>query len=311
MIDSAARLARKDAAPGQAAAWAGLRLHQVRYVLAAAECGGFRRAARRLGVQQSAVSRRIQELEDRLGARLFERGPTGVLLTAAGRDFVQGAHGALAELDRAVDQVTDLARGDQGTLRIGILAPLGPGPLDDLLRRAVAGAPDLALQVFEAGAEVHLESLARGRLDLAFLPHPSKGPGLEARPAWRERLVVALPVEDPLAARRTVRWRDLADRRLLLPAETGAEVKTLVDRRLGRAGGGRVASQPAGHATVLRLVALGQGAALVSETEAIRVTGVIYRPVAREVLAYDTIVSRRPQKPALRKVLALIESAWG
>ena len=300
-----------EAAPGQATAWAGLRFHHLRYVLAAAECGGFRRAARRLGVQQSAVSRRIQELEDRLGARIFERGPGGVLLTPVGRDFVAGAFGAVTELDRVVDQVTDLARGEQGVLRLGILAPLGPGPLDDLLRRALAATPDLVLEACEGGVREHLDSLSRGRLDIAFLPRQPVGRAFEARPAWRERLLVALPVEDALAARQSVQWKDLAGRRLLLAAEGQAELQALVDRRLRRAEGAvRPVLQAAGHATVLRLVALGQGALLVTESCAPRVTGVAYRPLRREILAYDAVVSQRPPKPGLRKLLALVETAW-
>ena len=176
----------------------------------------------------------------------------------------------------------------------------------------MAATPDLVLEACEGEPDVLLGGLARGRIDLAFLPHQTFGRAFEPRPAWRERLLVALPVEDPLTARQTVRWRELAKRRLLLPAEGRADLKDLAARRLGGSKDvARLATQSAGQATLLRLVALGQGVALVSETDAIRVTGVVYRPVAREILAYDAIVSRRPQKPALRKVLALIDAAWG
>lgn len=297
-----------NAAPGQATAWAGLRLHQVRYVLAAAECGGFRRAARRLGVQQSAVSRRIQELEDRLGARIFERGPSGVLLTPAGRDFVEGAHGAMVELDRAVDQVADLARADQETVRIGILAPLGPGPLDDLLRNLLAAAPDVTLEMIEGDAREHLDALARGRLDVAFVPGQALGQRFDVHRAWREHLLAALPMDDALAAQHSVRWRDIIERRLLLPAEGRRDLEALIVRRVRRLGvAARMAPQLAGHATVLRLAALGQGVALVPESCAPRVNGVVYRPIHREILAYNAVIGRRPPKPVLRRLLGLIE----
>ena len=299
-----------SAAPGQATAWAGLRLHQIRYVLAAAECGGFRRAARRLGVQQSAVSRRIQELEDRLGARIFERGPSGVLLTPVGRDFVEGAHGAMVELDRAVDQVADLARGEQDTLRIGILAPLGPGPLDDLLRRLLAAVPDLTLEIAEGDAREHFDALARGRLDVAFLPGQVSGQRFDVHRAWREHLLAALPADDALAAQHSVRWKEIVERRLLLPAEGRRDLEALIARRVRRLGGeARMAPQLAGHATVLRLAALGQGVALVPESCAPRVNGVVYRPIHREILAYNAVIGRRPQKPVARRLLGLIGGA--
>lgn len=299
-----------DPSAGRATAWAGLRLHQLRYVLAAAECGGFRRAARRLGVQQSAVSRRIQELEDRLGARIFERGPSGVLLTPLGRDFVEGAHGAMLELDRAVDQVADLARSDQATLRIGILAPLGPGPLDDLLRRLLAAVPDLTLEMSEGDAGEHRDALSRGRLDVAFLPGQAGGQRFEAQRAWREHLLAALPAEDALAAQPSVRWKEIVERRLLLPAEGRRDLAALIARRVRRLGGeARLSPQLAGHATVLRLAAMGQGVALVPESCAPRVNGVVYRPIHREVLAYNAVIGRRPSKPVLRRLMGLIGMA--
>lgn len=307
---SAVRSLVLDPAAGQATAWAGLRLHQVRYVLAAAECGGFRRAARRLGVQQSAVSRRIQELEDRLGARIFERGPSGVLLTPAGRDFVEGAHGAMIELDRAVDQVADLARADQETLRIGTLSPLGPGPLDDLLRSLLAAAPDVTLEMAEGDACEHLDALARGRLDVAFVPGQAVGRRFDVHRAWREHLLAALPMDDALAAQHSVRWREIIERKLLLPAEGRRDLEALIARRVRRLGGAaRMAPQLASHATVLRLAALGQGVALVPESCAPRVNGVVYRPIHREILAYSAVIGRRPLKPILRRLLSLIERA--
>ena len=307
---SAVRSLAIDRAAGQATAWAGLRLHQVRYVLAAAECGGFRRAARRLGVQQSAVSRRIQELEERLGARIFERGPSGVLLTPAGRDFVQGAHGAMVELDRAVDQVADLARGDQETLRIGLLAPLGLGPLDDLLRNLLAAVPGALLEMAEGDTREHLDALARGRLDVAFVPGQAASQRFDVHRAWREHLLAALSADDALAAQHSVRWREIVERRLLLPAEGRRDLEALIARRVRRLGGvARMAPQLAGHATVLRLAALGQGVALVPESCAPRVNGVVYRPIHREILAYSAVVGRRPPKPILRRLLGLIERA--
>ena len=285
---------------GQASARAGLGLHHLRYVLAAAEHGGFRRAARRLGVQQSAVSRRIQELEGRLGAPIFERGPQGVRLTLAGEDFVRGAQGAVGELDLAVDRATEAGRADHATLRVGVLASLGGGVLQDLLRRLVAAEPDLALELVEGGAETLAVALGQGRLDLAFLLAPPAG--LVSAPAWRERLVVAVPVADPLAEAASLCWADLAGRRLLVVEPIAGLVRDLAARRLGPASFGRAAAP----ASLARLVALSQGLGLVGEGDACRATGVVYRPLARSFLSFDAVLGRRPEKPVVRQLLALL-----
>lgn len=285
---------------GQASARVGLGLHHLRYVLAAAEHGGFRRAARRLGVQQSAVSRRIQELEGRLGAPIFERGPQGVRLTLAGEDFVRGAQGAVGELDLAVDRATEAARADHATLRVGVLAGLGGGVLQDRLRQLLAAEPDLSLEVIEGGAETLAAALGQGRFDLAFLLAPPAG--LVSAPAWRERLVVAVPVADPLAEAASLCWADLAGRRLLVVEPIAGLVRDLAARRLGPASFGRAAAP----ASLARLVALGQGLGLVGDGDACRATGVVYRPLARSFLSFDAVLGRRPEKPVVRQLLALL-----
>lgn len=286
---------------GQASARAGLGLHHLRYVLAAAEHGGFRRAARRLGVQQSAVSRRIQELEGRLGAPIFERGPHGVRLTLAGEDFVRGAQGAVGELDLAVDRATEFARADHATLRVGVLAGLGGGVLQDLLRQLVTAEPDLALDLVEGGAETLAAALGQGRLDLAFLLAPQAG--LASTPAWRERLVVAVPIADPLAEATSLCWTDLAGRRVLVVDPVAGLVRDLAARRLGSAA---ILGRAAAPASLARLVALGQGLGLVGEGDACRATGVVYRPLARSFLGFDAVLGRRPEKPVVRQLLALL-----
>jgi DNA-binding transcriptional LysR family regulator len=286
---------------GQASARAGLGLHHLRYVLAAAEHGGFRRAARRLGVQQSAVSR-IRELESRLGAAIFERDHHGVRLTSAGEEFVRGAQGAVSELDLMVDRATETARADQGTLRVGVLAGLGGGILQDLLHQLLAAKPGLALDLVEGGADVLVAALGQGRLDLAFLL--ATPAGLVSVPAWRERLVVAVPIADFLAEAASLCWADLAGRRLLVVEPIAGLVRDLAARRLGPASFGRAAAP----ASLARLVALGQGLGLVGEGDACRVTGVVYRPLARRFLVFDAVLGRRPEKPVVRQLLALLRS---
>jgi len=291
---------------GQASARAGLGLHHLRYVLAAAEHGGFRRAAPRLGVQQSAVSRRIQELEGRLGAPIFERGPHGVRLTLAGEDFVRGAQGAVGELDLAVDRAAEAGRGDQAVLRVGVLAGLGGGALQDLLRRLVEVEAGLGVDLVEADAPALGLALSHGRLDIGFL---LSGPrSLSSAPAWRERLMAAVPAKDALADLASIAWSDLAGRRLLLALPIAELVANLAGRRLGPEAV-RSMGQAAAPASVGRLVALGQGIGMVNEGDAPRVSGVVYRPVARTFLSFDAVLGRRPEKPVVRRLMGLLSRA--
>lgn len=77
-----------------------IELRHVRYIIAAAESGSFRRAAQDLGVEQSAISRRIRDVEDEIGAQLFRRHPAGVDLTDIGKQFLNQAVSGVAKSDR-------------------------------------------------------------------------------------------------------------------------------------------------------------------------------------------------------------------
>ena len=276
-------------------------------MLAAAEHGGFRRAARRLGVQQSAVSRRIHELEERLGARIFERGPSGVCLTSAGQAFVDGALGAVSSLDHAVEQLADVAQRQEGVLRIGLAGPIGAGRLERLLRQVLDRDPRLALDLIDGAAADHLAELVQGRLDLAFLPFAPER--LASRPAWRERILVALPAGHRLAARPSLRWKDLSGQRLLLAADMAQMIGDPV-ARAGKAGLGlAISAQSTTCGTAIRLAVLGQGLALVSESAASPAAGLVYRPVWRALVTYHAVLGRRREKRAVTRLLALLPPA--
>jgi len=302
VYDAASDPADLAPAPGRAAAWAGLGLHQLRYVLAAAEHGGFRRAARSLGVQQSAVSRRIQDLEARLGSPIFARGPQGVRLTEAGLDFVRLATGAMLQLDQAVDGAAEVARGEAGVLRVGVLASFGGEKLEAVLGGLLARVTELQIDLMEASAEALTEALRQGQLDVAFLLDAPAD--LASQPAWRERLMLALPVDHGLAARATLGRRELGG---LAPRASRALMSGLLALP---AGGqdlvGRLCVQDASPYSLVRLTALGQGCVLVTEGAAPRVTGVVYRPVRRARLSFRAVLGRRPEKPCVRRLLALL-----
>ena len=93
-------------------------LRIMRYVDEVARTGSIRKAADHLNVTASAVNRRIMDLEDELGARLFERRPRGVRLTAAGEVFVHYLREQDGSVERMKSQIEDLRGLRRGTVRI-------------------------------------------------------------------------------------------------------------------------------------------------------------------------------------------------
>ena len=97
-----------------------MKLNHLRDVLAVAEHGSFRAAARDLRLAQSALTRSIRELERELGALLFERGIKGAKLTTLGERFIRRAHTIRAEMRRARDEMKQLQGGSQGSIDIAL-----------------------------------------------------------------------------------------------------------------------------------------------------------------------------------------------
>lgn len=136
-----------------------MELRHLRYVIAAVERGSFRQAAIVLGIQESAVSRRIRDLEDEIGVALFIRSSGGVRLTQAGERFLKRARRAVDQLDHATFDAAAFGRGEAGTVRIGILSSLASGFLCNLLRTYGEQYGDVHLDLSEGSASDHLAAI--------------------------------------------------------------------------------------------------------------------------------------------------------
>ncbi|MBS7702981.1 LysR family transcriptional regulator [Chelatococcus asaccharovorans] len=103
-----------------------VQVRHLNYVIAAADYGSFRRAAAALGVQESAISRRIRELEERVGTAFFVRSSSGVTLTQAGEQFVQRGRKALSEIGLARIEATAIGRREDGHVSMGTTSRTEP-----------------------------------------------------------------------------------------------------------------------------------------------------------------------------------------
>src|SRR5882724_13622960 len=125
-----------------------MEMRQLRYFIAAGEEQHFGRAARRLRVVQPVISRQIQTLEREIGFELFERLPRSVIITEAGKLFLDAACRTLEEVNRATERAKRVAFGQSGTLRIGFVESISwQGVIPDSLRDFRLRHPDVELQL--------------------------------------------------------------------------------------------------------------------------------------------------------------------
>ncbi len=298
--------------PIKTRAWLGSRIPLTSLVqtLAVAEYLNFRHAANALGVAQSSVSARVKALEEDLGILLFERHARGVRLTEAGRHFVERVTTGIDHLDHAVRTAGMVARGEHGSLRIGIHALIPGSFLADLLEQYRKQHPGIEVEIAEGTARDGVMQLRAGRLDVTFMAGSPEVPDCHSRRIWSERLLIVLPSRHTLAGDAGVTWTDLAGETFIVRhGGTGPQVYDHIVKRLaGRCANLSILRFDVGRGTLLSMVAQGYGITIVCEaTSPMHATGVTFLPILDEPepLAFSAIWSPHNRSPALRSLLDL------
>ena len=186
-------------------------LRQLTYFREVARRLHFRRAAEALAIAQPALSRAIAQLEEDLGARLLNRTRRGVELTPAGQMLLERSEPLLRGLSALPGDLRALAGGQVGTVRVGFTGLAMATVLPGILRAFHAAHPGIRLELTEMPTSAQLAALQAGDLACGFFHPDAPSPGLETRVLLRERNGILLSAADPLARRRTLRLRELAD----------------------------------------------------------------------------------------------------
>jgi DNA-binding transcriptional LysR family regulator len=183
----------------------------LRAFVAVAEELNFTRAAERLVLAQQALSAQIQQLETRLGSRLFERTTRRVGLTAAGELLLPHARAVLEALDAGTRELDAARRAARATLRIGLSATSVVPLTGETMRRFSELHPEVRLTVSNAGLDRPAAGLHEGTVDVAFVRPPFRDEGISMVTVLTEGRFAVLPKDHPLAARDHVRPEDVVD----------------------------------------------------------------------------------------------------
>lgn len=185
----------------------------LRYFLAVAETGNFSRAARSVAVTQPTLSAGIAKLERELGARLFDRDRQRVALTPAGSRFLIRARRIAAEYEHALVELAEPA--EPSLLRVGVLNTIPTSLIGRALAEHHARSGE-ALELLDGSERDLTERLERGRIDAALTvvrPHHAR---YRPEVLSRERYMMVLPPDHPLAGEREVLAEQLAQDRMAL-----------------------------------------------------------------------------------------------
>jgi DNA-binding transcriptional LysR family regulator len=197
-------------------------LRDIEYFAVIAEHGHLGRAAEALGLGQPALSISLRRLEEAAGAKLVKRIPKGVELTAVGLAVLAHVQKLRLAREDLAREVSDLARGHAGHLRIGTMPALANTLLPHACAALLECAPKATLNVtIAASTNALLLDLRKGELDVVFSVSNVPREGIVREPLWDDEFVVYASVHHRLARRRSVELADLAQERWASTAASG------------------------------------------------------------------------------------------
>lgn len=198
-----------------------LTLRQIRFVVLLSQVLHFGRASRELGVAPSAFSRQIQDAEDLLGFKLFNRTKRSVALTQAGEQYIGEAKVALAALERAFETAQLAGAGKLGRVRVGYLASVFfTGVMQEIVSTFRDKNPQVDFNFVEVGACGILQELLGGLIDVAFVIAPvNHAHTIQVGTVFEDQLLVAVPENSEFARLPVVDPTQLRRARFALPRE--------------------------------------------------------------------------------------------
>jgi len=190
-------------------------LRHIRYFLAVAEYLNFSKAAQELHIAQPPLSRQIRQLEDDLGVALFVRNKRRVVLTKAGRVFLDEARKLVVQAGHATEAARHAQKGESGFVRVGIASGLG-GVVSRVVGDYFRHHPAVNVECKDVFSSNQSALLHKREIDVGFLRPPVDQVNLSCELLFEEEFTVVLPQKHPLARRKSVRLKEIADEPLII-----------------------------------------------------------------------------------------------
>ncbi|MCB0639073.1 MAG: LysR family transcriptional regulator [Lewinella sp.] len=258
-------------------------LKQFRYFVAIAEEEHFGRAAKRLRIVQPALSRQVKLLEEELGILLFERLPRGVVLTEAGRVFLQEIKDVDRHILRAVGLAKATAQGNYGTLRLSLIESAAwHGMIPNSLRLYRERFPEVQVSLSTMPTAMQLDFLRSQQTDAAIVYNPQNIGDLVSIELAQQHVVLAMPEDCPLIENPEISISDLANYTLIGFQRQGSPklYDDLIAALSGVAFLPNFISEPINETEMLALVSAGAGLAFANASQQWRKPhGVVFAPV--------------------------------
>ncbi|QOL13455.1 LysR family transcriptional regulator [Dickeya dianthicola] len=274
-----------------------MELRHLRCFMAVAEELHFARAAEKLHIEQSPLSRTIKELEEDLGVQLFVRTSRSTRLTRAGKLFLEHVPRVFAALQQARDSVKAAANGFHGQLRIALSDGITPSRLPALLAMCRQEEPEVDIRLFQIPLSQQIKGLHDDLYDVGFAQSDEVGESITADAVWSDPLMVAVPARHHLLKHKRIPLDEVLQFPLVLSDPQTCEGHARqVERVLRRSDREPIVVERV-PSFELMMVVVSAGFALglagLPHIVACRNTGVVARPLAGRSPMLTTYLLRR------------------
>jgi DNA-binding transcriptional LysR family regulator len=266
-------------------------LRQLRAFLAVARRGSFTRAAEDVGLSQSALSLSVRQLENELGLKLLDRTTRQVQLTKVGQTLVASGSRLVDELDATLRELRDIGEQHRGRVVMACVPAVARSLMPKCVVYCSTKWPSISLSIDDSAASEVIQKVGRGEVEFGIASGAIVGSDLDVQPLMEDPFRLICRRDDLLAKNRSVRWAQLAGRRLVMLNNTSGS-RQVIEATLASTGTQvEVFLELAQPSSVLGMVEAGAGIAIVPDLAAPRgddtalVTCRLVRPeVSRTIL---------------------------
>ncbi|MCR5747974.1 MAG: LysR family transcriptional regulator [Lachnospiraceae bacterium] len=197
-----------------------MELRHIRYFMAVAEEMNFTRAAEKLSIAQPPLSRQIRDLEEELGAKLFDRSPHSLSLTDEGLLFKQYAAQILELESRSKDDIADMTLGLHGRIYFATVEGYGPHLLAKWISGFHALHPHVQYNLWTGTTDEIVNRIRKGLCDMAIVMMPFSNSDIESVIVHSEPWAAIIPKNDPLAKtdKERIKPAELSEKPLIIPS---------------------------------------------------------------------------------------------
>jgi LysR family carnitine catabolism transcriptional activator len=185
---------------------------QLEILVAAADAESFSAAAERLGISQPSLSESIRRIEREIGSPLFTRTTRSLKLTDEGRHAASIAREIVRDFKAALARLASRGGGKQGRISVAALPSIACAVLPAAIQTFAREHPAIDIALNDVQHERAIQLVTEGAVDLALTVKPAQSDGLEFEEIASDVAHLVCRADDPLARRKSVRWRELGGR---------------------------------------------------------------------------------------------------